>query len=43
MLEITLGCNGIAGKMGIAGELRVFFGNVLGGAAYLDVWPVRFE
>lgn len=40
MLIVVFGGDGIAGRARIAGELDVFFGNVRGGAADLDVGSV---
>ena len=43
MLIVVFGGHGIAGGARVAGELDVFFGNVGGSAADLDVGAVRFE
>ena len=43
MLVVVLGGNRVAGGTGVACQLDVFFGDVRGGAADLDVGPVRFE
>src|SRR5437868_4560932 len=42
VLVVVFGGNGIAGRAGIARELDVFFGDVGGGAADLDVGTVGF-
>ncbi len=40
MLEVAFGHHGIAGRLGIAGELEIFFANVMGCATDFDVWTV---
>ena len=41
VLEIAFGHHRIAGGLGVARELEVFFGDVMGGAPDLDVWSVK--
>jgi hypothetical protein len=38
VLEVVFGHDAVAGALGIAGELRIFLGDVLGSAANLNVW-----
>jgi hypothetical protein len=42
VLEIALGHNRVAGGLGVARELQVFLGHVMGCAPDLHVWPVGF-
>jgi hypothetical protein len=42
MLEIVFGGDRVAGALGIAGELQIFLGDVVRGAADLHLRPVRF-
>jgi len=42
MLEIALSGHRITGEMGIARQLGVFLGNMLGGAAHLHIRTIRF-
>src|SRR5205807_2758381 len=43
MLIVVLGRNGITRRARIARELDIFFGDMGGGAADLDIRPVGFE
>ncbi len=43
VLVIVFRCDRITRCAGITRELHIFFGNVRGGAANLDIGPVRFE
>src|SRR6185437_6983639 len=43
MLVVVLGGHRVARRAGVARQLHVFFGDVRGGAANLDVGPVGFE
>lgn len=42
VLEIVFGRDGVAGRLRVAGELRVLVGDVLRRAANFDVWAVGF-
>ena len=43
VLVVVLGRDRIAGRARVTRQLNVFFGDVRGGAADLDIGPVRFE
>jgi hypothetical protein len=42
VLQVILSSDGITTSVGVSGELEVFFRDVMGVAAYFDVWAVRF-
>ncbi|MDX7952085.1 hypothetical protein P7D22_12970 [Lichenihabitans sp. Uapishka_5] len=41
VLQVAFGGNGIAGRLGVTGELQIFFTDVLGGASDFDVGTIR--
>ena len=43
VLVVVLGRDGIAGRARVTRQLHVFFGDVRGGAADLDIGPVGLE
>jgi hypothetical protein len=43
VLVVVLGRDRVAGRARISRQLNVFLGDVRGGAADLDIGPVRFE
>jgi len=41
VLEVVLGGDWIAGRLGVAGELKIFLGNVVCRSSDLHLWAIR--